>query len=150
MACLLTCSLVPVIILNSAFPTLKQRKRPASGNTRSTVTSYLSAVVHAGAKVIRDAEYDNLSPRSRLEVVQLAFSDAVPVNNHVDVTIWSALFVPEPDRVSDLVRYRTVLHWHCTSGHRVVRYSLVGFGGREFDARPPCRPATTRPVGQQL
>ena len=73
---------------------------------------YLGSVVHAGPEVVRDAECDHLCPGSRLEVVQLAGGDVAAVYDHVDVAVWSTLFVPEPHSVTDLVRYCPVLYSH--------------------------------------
>ena len=79
--------------------------------------------MHAGAEVVRNVECDDLGPRPRLEVVQLAVGDVAAVHDDVDVPIRSTLLVPEPDRVSDLVRYRTVLS--CTSGmHAFIQAPL--------------------------
>jgi len=76
---------------------------------------YLGAVVHARAEVIWNVEHDDLAPSSCLEVVQLALGDVCLVNDDIDVTIWTTLFVPESDRVANLVRYCSVLY------HQVYR-----------------------------
>ena len=77
---------------------------------KSSVTLYLGAVVHAGAEVVWNAEYDDLAPSSCLEVVQFALGDVLLVHDDVVVTVRSTLFVPESDGMADLVSYRPVLH----------------------------------------
>ena len=50
-----------------------------------------------------------LSPRTLLEVVQLASGDVERVDHHVFVPVRSALLVPEAHGVAHLVGYGTVL-----------------------------------------
>ena len=65
--------------------------------------------MHAGAKVIRNVEHNDLAPCPCLEVIQLALRDVAFVDDHIQVSVWSTLLVPEPNRMSYLMRYRSVL-----------------------------------------
>ena len=71
--------------------------------------SYLSAVMHVRAEIVRQIESRDLSPRSRLKVVEFSVGDVVFVNNDVKVSVWTTLFMPESDGVADFVSDRAVL-----------------------------------------
>ena len=90
---------------------------------------YLGAVVHAGAEIVGRVECDHLAPGPPLEVVQLAGRDVARMYDHVDVAVWTTLFVPEPDCVSDLVRYRSVLY--STTSHVLLTDPCPLSSGRQ-------------------
>ena len=65
--------------------------------------------MHVGTVVVGYVQVYDLSPCPFVEVVRFSFLDVTEENFDVIVAIGSCVFMPEPDCMSDFVRYRGVL-----------------------------------------